>query len=451
MSAPCRFNTASRSGTPTAESVRYMSESIPADGQADEDIRTSMSAGALRKAVDDHLRYSIGRPAALLTPEHYYRALALAVRDRMQEQLDRRPRRPALDLGRKVTCYLSAEFLMGPQLGSNLLNLGIEDAARAALAALGQDLDDVLACEEEPGLGNGGLGRLAACYLDSLATLERPAIGYGIRYEFGIFDQEIHDGWQVEKTDNWLADGNPWEIAKPDAELPGQLGRPHRALRRRRRPRPGALGARAGRQGRLLRHPDPGLRREHLQHADAVERAAPSSRSRWTRSTPATTTRPSRTRSVSETVTKVLYPNDEPEVGQAASSAAAVLLRVVLAAGHAAHHGRSGRLPRSASCPTEFAIQLNDTHPSIARRRADAAARRRTQTRLGRGLGDHRGDVRLHQPHAAARGAGDVAAGDVRRVPAAPPRDHLRDQPPLPRRGARDGSPATRTGCGGCR
>ena len=84
------------------------------------------------------------------------------------------------------------------------------------MAALGQDLDEVLACEEEPGLGNGGLGRLAACYLDSLATLERPAIGYGIRYEFGIFEQEIHDGWQVEKTDNWLVNGNPWEIAKPD-------------------------------------------------------------------------------------------------------------------------------------------------------------------------------------------------------------------------------------------
>lgn len=147
-------------------------------------------------------------------PEHY-RALALAVRDRMQ---DRRvvSTQTSLDLGRKVTCYLSAEFLMGPQLGNNLLNLGMERAARDALAAMGQNLDTVLACEEEPGLGNGGLGRLAACYLDSLATLERPAIGYGIRYEFGIFDQEIHDGWQVEQTDNWLDHGNPWEIAKPD-------------------------------------------------------------------------------------------------------------------------------------------------------------------------------------------------------------------------------------------
>src|ERR1700690_4531922 len=180
-----------------------------------EHSRTGMGAPALQRAITDHLRYSIGRPAGALRPGHYYPGPALAVRVRMQ---DRRvaSTQTSLDLGRKVTCYLSAEFLMGPQLGNNLLNLGIEQAAKTALAAMGQDLDELLACEAEPGLGNGGLGRLAACYLDSLATLERPAIGYRIRYEFGIFDQEIHDGWQVEKTDNWLDSGNPWEIAKPD-------------------------------------------------------------------------------------------------------------------------------------------------------------------------------------------------------------------------------------------
>src|SRR6201991_4534681 len=178
-----------------------------------EHSRPGMGAQALQRAITDHLRYSIGRPAAALRPEHYYRALALAVRDRMQ---DRRvaSTQTSLDLGRKVTCYLSAEFLMGPQLGNNLLNLRMERAAKSALAAMGQDLDEVLACEAEPGLGNGGLGRLAACYVDSLAPLERPAIGY--RYEFGIFDQEIRDGWQVEQTDNWLVNGNPWEIPKPD-------------------------------------------------------------------------------------------------------------------------------------------------------------------------------------------------------------------------------------------
>jgi glucan phosphorylase len=120
-----------------------------------------------------------------------------------------------LDRNKKVVCYLSAEFLLGPHLGNNLVNLGIEQATRTAMAGLGQDLDTILEQEEEPGLGNGDLGRLAACYLDSLATLERPAIGYGIRYEFGIFDQEIRDGWQAEVTDKWLRYGNPWEVAKP--------------------------------------------------------------------------------------------------------------------------------------------------------------------------------------------------------------------------------------------
>src|ERR1700741_1371142 len=125
-----------------------------------EPTRTGMQAAALQRAINDHLRYSIGRSAAARRPEHYYRALALAVRDRMQ---DRRvaSTQTSLDLGRKVTCYLSAEFLMGPQLGNNLLNLRMERAAREALAAMGQNFDEVLACEEEPGLGNGGLGRLS--------------------------------------------------------------------------------------------------------------------------------------------------------------------------------------------------------------------------------------------------------------------------------------------------
>ena len=180
-----------------------------------EHSRTAMSPDALRRGIEDHLRYSLGRPAALLEPQHYYHALALAVRDRMQDRWIKTTQ-TYLQQSSKVACYLSAEFLLGPHLGNNLLSLGIEDAAREALAEMGQDYQKVLDCEEEPGLGNGGLGRLAACYLESLATLQRPAIGYGIRYEFGIFDQEIHDGWQVESTDNWLNAGNPWEIAKPE-------------------------------------------------------------------------------------------------------------------------------------------------------------------------------------------------------------------------------------------
>ena len=114
--------------------------------------RAGMTAEALRQAIADHLLYSIARPSAVLSAEHYYRALSLAVRDRMQRRW-MATTQDWLDQPSKVTCYLSAEFLMGPQLGNNLLNLGIEEQAREALAALGHDLDDVLACEEEPGLG----------------------------------------------------------------------------------------------------------------------------------------------------------------------------------------------------------------------------------------------------------------------------------------------------------
>ena len=119
----------------------------------------------------------------------------------------------------RVVCYLSAEFLMGPYLANNILNLGLTDPFRQATKELGLDIDRIIEQESEPGLGNGGLGRLAACYLDSLATLGVPAIGYGIRYQFGMFHQQIRDGWQVEMTDYWLRYGNPWEIRRPQAAV----------------------------------------------------------------------------------------------------------------------------------------------------------------------------------------------------------------------------------------
>ena len=115
------------------------------------------------------------------------------------------------------------------------MSLGLWDAAKDAVASVGQDLAVLLEHEEEPGLGNGGLGRLAACYMDSLATLSVPAIGYGIRYEFGIFDQAIRDGWQVELTDKWLRFGNPWEIVRSGDQLRRAVRRTHRMAPRRAR------------------------------------------------------------------------------------------------------------------------------------------------------------------------------------------------------------------------
>ncbi len=180
-----------------------------------EDDRTGLSLETLKRAFLDNLFYIQGKFPRLASKNDYYMALAYTVRDRMlQRWLGTTA--TYLDQQQRSVCYLSAEFLMGPHLGNNLINLGIYDPVKQAIEDLCIDFDELLEQEEEPGLGNGGLGRLAACYLDSLATQEIPAIGFGIRYEFGIFDQEIKAGWQVEITDKWLRYGNPWEIPRPE-------------------------------------------------------------------------------------------------------------------------------------------------------------------------------------------------------------------------------------------
>src|SRR6202012_729189 len=115
----------------------------------------------------------------------------------------------------RTVAYLSAEFLMGPHLGNNLINLDIWDRVKQCMSDLGLNLDELLQQEEEPGLGNGGLGRLAACFIDSLATLQIPAVGYGLRYEYGIFRQSIENGFQVAQPDRWLAQPDPWEVTRP--------------------------------------------------------------------------------------------------------------------------------------------------------------------------------------------------------------------------------------------
>ena len=327
-----------------------------------EPSRTGLSGDALRRGVVDHLRYSIGRPAAALKSEHYYRALALAVRDRMQDNRVASTQ-TSLDLGRKVTCYLSAEFLMGPQLGSNLLNLGIEDAAREALASLGQDLDNVLACEEQPGLGNGGLGRLAACYLDSLATLERPAIGYGIRYEFGIFDQEIHDGWQVEKTDNWLVNGNPWEIAKPDVNYLVKWGGyaehyTDDAGHDRVRWVPGRVLKGVAYDTPIQGYGVNTCNVLTLWSARAVQSFALDAFNTGDYY------KAVEDEVNSETVTKVLYPNDEPEAGKRLRLLQQYFF-VSCSLQHVLHIVDDLADLSVKDLPQRFALQLNDTHPSI--------------------------------------------------------------------------------------
>ena len=185
--------------------------------------RSGTSVEALRRNFLEHLLYTYMRLLPTASSHDLYSALAFTVRDQLLHRFVKTVRQ-FVARGVKVVNYLSAEFLMGPHLENNLINLGIYDQAKQAVEGLGFDLQKIIDAEEEPGLGNGGLGRLAACYLDSLATLEVLAIGYGIRYEFGIFDQTIQDGWQHEITDKWLRLGNPWEIPQPEISYHIKLG-----------------------------------------------------------------------------------------------------------------------------------------------------------------------------------------------------------------------------------
>src|SRR5271157_5216409 len=187
------------------------------------ELGAGLDVEALKQTFISNLFCVQGRSLAAATRNDCYMALAYTVRDRLLERWIR-TRDTYFERDVRMVCYLSAEFLTGPHLENNLINLGIYNEVRQAMEKLGLDLEELINQEEEPGLGNGGLGRLAACFLDSMATFGIPAVGYGIRYEFGMFDQQIRDGWQVEVTDKWLRLGNPWEIARPEAAVVVKLG-----------------------------------------------------------------------------------------------------------------------------------------------------------------------------------------------------------------------------------
>ncbi len=170
---------------------------------------------SFRHRLVRNLYHARGQVVQRATLHDAYMTLCYTVRDhlidRWRKTFDARFRDQT-----KFVCYLSAEYLPGKQLQQNMLYSGTTEIAREALADYDLDLDDLVELDVEPGLGNGGLGRLVACFVDSLATLDMPAVGYGIRYEFGIFKQAFVDGWQVEKPDDWLLQGNPWEFPQAD-------------------------------------------------------------------------------------------------------------------------------------------------------------------------------------------------------------------------------------------
>ncbi|HYQ47942.1 MAG TPA: glycogen/starch/alpha-glucan phosphorylase [Thermodesulfovibrionales bacterium] len=350
----------------TDKRKNYSGDANPAEGasirQECDNIRTGTSAVALKQAILDNLCYVQGKVPELATKNDWYMAVAYAVRDRMIEHFIRwmkELRRPEV----KIASYLSAEFLMGPHLGNNLLNMGLTDRVREALEELGLDLDIILELEGEPGLGNGGLGRLAACYMDSLASLNVPAIGYGIRYEFGIFDQEIRNGWLVEKTDKWLNLGNPWEICRPEIVCYVNFGGRTEKYRDdeghfRVRWVPDRVIKGIAYDTAVPAYRDEALNLLRLWKSEAVESFD------FQAFNVGNYYKAVDEKVISETVSKVLYPNDEPEIGKTLR-----LAQQYFFVSCSLQNMISILMLRGKKIETfheSFAVQLNDTHPSIA-------------------------------------------------------------------------------------
>jgi glycogen phosphorylase len=312
---------------------------------------------ALRDAIVEKLTYALGRDRVEATDRDWFAATALALRDRIVEAGRAAP------TPRKRVYYLSLEFLIGRLLSDGVGNLGLADAARAALADLGVDYDAVSRAEPDAALGNGGLGRLAACFMESMATLSIPATGYGIRYDHGLFRQSISDGWQRETPETWLAEGNPWEFQRNGTVYPIGFGgrvtmseradgtvahvwHPGEVVLAQAYDTP-VVGWRAKHVNQLrlwrARAADP-IDLNRFNGGDHVGALAESTRV--------------------EAISRVLYPGDSTAEGlelrlrQEFFFTSASLQDLI-----ARHREERGDL---RSLPDHAAIQLNDTHPSIA-------------------------------------------------------------------------------------
>jgi glycogen phosphorylase len=323
--------------------------------------RTGMSPADFKRAVLEHLFYTCAKKLGDATDQAIYRALAYAVRDRLIHRW-LATQSTYFQADAKRVCYLSSEFLVGRSLGLCLVNLGLYSAARDVLAERGFDLGEVLECEGDPGLGNGGLGRLAACFMDSMATQQLPAVGYGIRYDFGIFEQLIQDGWQQERRDDWLRYGNPWEIPQHDLTQCVRFG--------------GTVKSWIDDQGRhrtlwipdheviglpfdsfIVGHKVNNVNTLRLWSARATQdfNLALFNEGDYLRAV--------EEKAHSESISKVLYPNDSSEAGKRLRLKQQYFFVACSLADMLREHKL--KYPIDA-LPDKVAVQMNDTHPSIA-------------------------------------------------------------------------------------
>jgi glycogen phosphorylase len=322
--------------------------------------RAGTSPEEIAVSLRNHMVHTVGHPLERSTTLEKYHGLAAVVRDRLMDQwLETIESYRQKDV--RVLAFLSAEYLLGPHLENDLLNLDLTSETEEALRSLKLDLKSIADEEPEPGLGNGGLGRLAACFLDSLSTLDAPVIGYGLRYEFGIFRQEIVDGWQVEKSDKWLQFGNPWEIASTQSVEVGFFGNTETYVDDR-----GALRHRwvPGNMVRGIAYdtPIPGyetrtVNRLRLWKSEAVDEfdlsvfntgdyvGAVHDKIEW------------------ETISKVLYPPDEKIEGKRLRLMQQFFFTSCSLQNMVGIHLSLGKPLSEFS--SKWTVQLNDTHPSI--------------------------------------------------------------------------------------
>lgn len=308
------------------------------------------------------LKYNQDADVFHTTEEGRYQAISLAIRDRIIHQWNLSRKSQRANHSKRIY-YLSLEFLMGRAMTNNIINLGIEKATREALKSLGYDYDELKEVEPDAGLGNGGLGRLAACFLDSLATLDLPAYGYGIRYNYGIFRQEIRNGWQVEQPDNWLKHDNPWELKRPDLVYPVYFGGEVKKITEGRKdifkwvPSEEVDGLAydtpiVGYGGKTIntlrlwsaQSPD-GFSFEEFNSGDYTEAV--------------------RKKINAETLSQVLYPNDTLYMGKELRLKQQYFFVSCSLQDIIRRFKRHGNYSWK-NFPNEVAIQLNDTHPSLA-------------------------------------------------------------------------------------
>ncbi|MEN6586054.1 MAG: glycogen/starch/alpha-glucan phosphorylase [Sulfuricella sp.] len=322
----------------------------------------NLSLNSVKQSLTNHLIFSIGKDPITATDRDWFFTLANVVRDRLIEGWMETMRRYYENDAKRVY-YLSMEFLIGRSLMNSVLNIGFIDEVKQACIDAGVELDRVTELEFDAALGNGGLGRLAACFLDSMATIGLPGYGMGIRYEYGMFNQKIENGWQVEHPDNWLRYGNPWEFPRPEVLYPVKFG--------------GRVVEYRNEHGRLHHH----WMEDDEVMAMAYDTPTPGFGANTVNNMRLWSAKASRDfdlkyfnegnyikavedKNESENLSKVLYPDDTTAMGRelrlkqqyffVSASLQDIIYRFLK------HHDDFGELP------DKVAIQLNDTHPSIA-------------------------------------------------------------------------------------